>query len=101
MDCQRDLPMVLDSNGGPSTILTDVDESGFAFLSLMFPEIAMRLLDGELIGRGLKMTTNLFSRSILARAAILFKSAVMLAQSLFVQVRKPNSRGFGAGFNAV
>jgi hypothetical protein len=50
--------MVLDGESGSNAIFTDLDESGFAFLLLMFPAIAMRLPAGDLMGRGLKMTTN-------------------------------------------
>jgi len=47
------------------------------------------------------MTTSSFSRSIPAKAAIWLESTGMAATLLLVQVRKPDSCGFGAGFEAM
>ncbi len=47
------------------------------------------------------MTNNSFLRSIPAKAAISFESTGMAAKLLIVQVRKPDSCGFGAGFKAM
>ena len=76
-------------------------KAGLLLSSLMFPAMAMRSPAGDLMGRGLKMTTNSFSLLIPAKAAISFESAGMAAKLLFVEVRKPNKGGFEAGFEAV
>jgi hypothetical protein len=85
----------------PMQSLLILMKAGSLLLLLMFPAMAMRLSAGDLMGRGLKMTTNSFSWSMPAKAAMLFESTWMAAKLLFVQVRKPNSGGFGAGFEAV
>ncbi len=76
-------------------------KAGSLFLFLVFPAMAMILPVGDLMGRGLKMTTNSFLRSMPANPAMSLESAGMTAKLLFVQVRKPDSGGFGAGYDAV
>ncbi len=70
----------------PMQSLLILMKAGLLLLSLMFPAMAMRSPAGELMGRGLKMTTNSFSWLMLAKAAMLFESAGMAAKSLFAQV---------------
>ena len=76
-------------------------KAGSLLSSFMFPAIAMSSPDGDMMGRGLKITTNSFSRSIPAKAAMSCESDGMAAKLLFVQVRKPDNGGFGTGFEAV
>ena len=75
--------------------------TGSLFSSFMFSAIAMSSPDGDMMRRGLKITTNSFSRLIPAKAAMSCKSDGMAAKLLFVQVRKPDSGGFGTGSEAV
>jgi hypothetical protein len=76
-------------------------KAGSLLSSFMFPAIAMSSPDSDIMGRGLKITTNSFSQSIPAKAAMSFESNGLASKLLFVQVRKPNNGGFGAGFKVV
>ena len=75
--------------------------TGSFYSSFMFPAIAMSSPDGDIMGGGLKITTNSFSLSIPAKAAMSCKSDGMAAKLLFVQVRKTNIGRFRTGFEAV
>ena len=93
--------MILDSKVEPIQSLLVFMNAGLLFSSFMFPAIAMSSPDDDMMGRGLKITTNSFSRLIPAKAAMSCEFNGTAAKLLFVQVRKPDNGGFRTGFEAM